>query len=471
MSAIKKKARSENWLEEDKHLLLELVQERVRIIENKNTDTNTNNQKKTCWDSLLDSFNAMCNGKPRTVAQLKTQWSSLKLLAKKEVATERRELIKTGGGPQPPIGKTYYKYISAWLPNEFVVDKNEFDSDTTNIKKILEKETTNEAESVSAEPVETIHHDSSTINTNKIVKKETSRLADVSLETVQDMHNEVTSDVEVTKVKRKLDIDNTCSTNKTKKTRSKKLKDYVKVNNPNVKHGLMDQASTSIDVTNHYSNFLDIPAEAMFSKVSLLDKNEFVNNDFSCSKRILNVEMEIDNITDASHSSSLSETVDKGLADNESTDSIPNISSYGRRIFDVDYLFSQLFSKAKHEPFNCTFSDMYVINERRKGLKSIFTLKCRMCGLKDTLQTEPEDPSILDTLNINTAATLACISTGIGYSEFEEFAASINMPMMSATTYANCEAHLASFIRDAAWKTMEETGQEEAKLAKDLVNS
>lgn len=47
MSAIKKKARSENWLEEDKHLLLELVQERVRIIENKNTDTNTNNQKKT----------------------------------------------------------------------------------------------------------------------------------------------------------------------------------------------------------------------------------------------------------------------------------------------------------------------------------------------------------------------------------------------------------------------------------------
>ncbi|CAG4943820.1 unnamed protein product [Parnassius apollo] len=41
----KKWQRSENWLEEDKHLLMDLVRERVSVIENKNTDTNTNSKK------------------------------------------------------------------------------------------------------------------------------------------------------------------------------------------------------------------------------------------------------------------------------------------------------------------------------------------------------------------------------------------------------------------------------------------
>ncbi|CAG4975290.1 unnamed protein product [Parnassius apollo] len=77
----KKRQRSENWPEEDKHLLMYLVRERVSVIENKNTDTNTNSKKLAAWADLLCSFN---------------------------------------------------NDICSWLPNEFVINTNEFDSDEIN---------------------------------------------------------------------------------------------------------------------------------------------------------------------------------------------------------------------------------------------------------------------------------------------------------------------------------------------------
>lgn len=85
---------------------------------------------------MFFSFNSLCSGKTQTVVQLKTQWCSLKLNEKKKLSVERRELVRTGGGPQVPIATTSNNDISAWLPEEFVVDVNVFDSDTVNINKV-----------------------------------------------------------------------------------------------------------------------------------------------------------------------------------------------------------------------------------------------------------------------------------------------------------------------------------------------
>lgn len=75
----------------------------------------------------------MCKGSKRTLPQLKTQWGATKVLAKKIKSVERREIAKTGGGPPPIVVPSTSDDISVWLPNEFVIDENEFDSDNKNL--------------------------------------------------------------------------------------------------------------------------------------------------------------------------------------------------------------------------------------------------------------------------------------------------------------------------------------------------
>ncbi|KAI8430402.1 hypothetical protein MSG28_000685 [Choristoneura fumiferana] len=137
MNATKK--RSDNWTAEDKMLLQELVRERVGIIENKNTDTNTNRRKVAAWADLLNSFNIMRNGSERTATQLKNQWGTLKSAEKRKVSAEKKDRLKTGGGPPPREDPTDFSAIQAWLPQEFETDTNEFDSDSINQIRIVGK--------------------------------------------------------------------------------------------------------------------------------------------------------------------------------------------------------------------------------------------------------------------------------------------------------------------------------------------
>ncbi|KAL0850109.1 hypothetical protein ABMA28_011992 [Loxostege sticticalis] len=139
-----KRQRSENWLEEDKYLLKELVKERVNAIENKNTDTNTNKRKVAAWADLQTTFNSMCAGMNRSITQLKSQWSLIKISAKKDKTIARQAQIKTGGGPPLSVPDDRADDIASWLPNEFVVDVNRFDSDSnkSELINIQEEEST-----------------------------------------------------------------------------------------------------------------------------------------------------------------------------------------------------------------------------------------------------------------------------------------------------------------------------------------
>ncbi|XP_037931526.1 uncharacterized protein LOC119666315 [Teleopsis dalmanni] len=134
-----KKIRGDNWTAEDKTLLKELVRENMNCIENKNTDTNTNKAKQNAWINLHECFNEMGSVK-RSVVQLKAQWSIIKMNAKKEKTKERREILQTGGGPHRPAEALGSDDISVWLPNEFVVDHNIFDSDKNKFEEIASTE-------------------------------------------------------------------------------------------------------------------------------------------------------------------------------------------------------------------------------------------------------------------------------------------------------------------------------------------
>ncbi|KAF2888805.1 hypothetical protein ILUMI_17368, partial [Ignelater luminosus] len=124
---------------------------------------------------------------------------------------------------------------------------------------------------------------------------------------------------------------------------------------------------------------------------------------------------------------------------NESmTSTSDNLEVCGRRIVNVEHLFKQIFnSSVGHEPFNCNITNMYLTKERRVGLICIFYLKCKVCGLKQTLETDVLGRSTKD-MDINLATTLAAVSTGIGYSQCEEMMAVLNVPFMAHKTYQRC---------------------------------
>ncbi|KAJ0174010.1 hypothetical protein K1T71_010156 [Dendrolimus kikuchii] len=124
---VKKRQRSENWLDEDKTILKTLVKEWVHEIENKNTDTTSNSKKVAAWNDLQESFNCMCKGAPRTVAQLKAQWCLIKLQAKKTKGLDGKQILKIEGSPPPKANTDAVNNEDIRLLNEFTVNFTESD--------------------------------------------------------------------------------------------------------------------------------------------------------------------------------------------------------------------------------------------------------------------------------------------------------------------------------------------------------
>ncbi|CAG5002038.1 unnamed protein product [Parnassius apollo] len=118
------------------HLLMDLVRERVLVIESKNTDTNTNSNKLAAWADLLCSFNSMCKGGTRTLPQIKSQWSIIKITKTKIKSVELKNLRQTGGGPPPTTNPEYADDICSWLSNEFVNKINQIGEPSQNEIKV-----------------------------------------------------------------------------------------------------------------------------------------------------------------------------------------------------------------------------------------------------------------------------------------------------------------------------------------------
>lgn len=133
----------------------------------------------------------------------------------------------------------------------------------------------------------------------------------------------------------------------------------------------------------------------------------------------------------------------------------------GRRIIDVRYVFETIQS-IKHLRFDCTFRDLKFSKETRSGFFSSFYFVCKMCGAQEIVKSENPDSQIVD---VNMAMVSSIVNIGQGYSQLEEFSATMNMPNMSYKCYQDFHNNIFKHLNDLAWKEMLIAGQEEAKLA------
>ncbi|CAG4981367.1 unnamed protein product [Colias eurytheme] len=69
---INKKSRGENWIQGEKDLFLEIIRKYI-IIENKQTDTNTNKKKNAEWIKIQIKIREL-TGRSQDIAQLKGFW-------------------------------------------------------------------------------------------------------------------------------------------------------------------------------------------------------------------------------------------------------------------------------------------------------------------------------------------------------------------------------------------------------------
>ncbi|CAH2100195.1 unnamed protein product [Euphydryas editha] len=80
---------------------------------------------------------------------------------------------------------------------------------------------------------------------------------------------------------------------------------------------------------------------------------------------------------------------------------------------------------------------MSLIGEKRIGLVSKFKFRCNMC--KDDFIVTSEDLSSTHNVNANVGAVTGITSAGIGFSQFEEITACMDVPIFTKTTYAQVQ--------------------------------
>jgi len=134
----------------------------------------------------------------------------------------------------------------------------------------------------------------------------------------------------------------------------------------------------------------------------------------------------------------------------------------GRRLVNIRYIFESIQS-IKHQGFDCTFRDLEFTKEKRKGFFSTFCFTCKLCGSKETINSE--DPSDNVNINANMAVVSAVVNTGQGYGQLEEFAATLNMPVISNRMYQEMHSKVFHYTHKIALEGMLLAGKEEGRLA------
>lgn len=107
---------------------------------------------------------------------------------------------------------------------------------------------------------------------------------------------------------------------------------------------------------------------------------------------------------------------------------------------------------------------MEFLNELRKGYLSTFQFKCKVCGIKENINSEDEICNSKN-VNINMAIVSTTVNTEQGYSQLEEFAETLNMPNMSNRTYQDFHNTMYMHMNNISLNEMQLAGLEEKRLA------
>ncbi|KAK8400995.1 hypothetical protein O3P69_002642 [Scylla paramamosain] len=123
--------RMQHMGEEERILLLDLINERRAVLLSKATDAHIILVKARVWEEITNSLAASDLGPQRTVKQIKKIWENMRSRAKKFVSDQKKKLCRTGGGPPSPVIKPdpVLEKILALIADELEPDPNHNDSD------------------------------------------------------------------------------------------------------------------------------------------------------------------------------------------------------------------------------------------------------------------------------------------------------------------------------------------------------
>ncbi|KAH7985460.1 hypothetical protein HPB49_026405 [Dermacentor silvarum] len=121
-----------NFTDEERTILMDLMDRHRDVLECKKTDAVSIHAKKKTWEKLADEFNSNHNVRPRTSKQLKKCWDNLKEKWRRAKAEDTRELFKTGGGtPAESQMSDELRRVGAVASHMATRLANPFDSDRT----------------------------------------------------------------------------------------------------------------------------------------------------------------------------------------------------------------------------------------------------------------------------------------------------------------------------------------------------
>lgn len=87
---VDKRQRGRNYVEEEKEILLDLVEIYKDIIENKRTDSVTIEKKRRIWAEITVKFNEKATTGLRTDEQLKSLYDNLKRKVRKDLLKDKK---------------------------------------------------------------------------------------------------------------------------------------------------------------------------------------------------------------------------------------------------------------------------------------------------------------------------------------------------------------------------------------------
>ncbi|XP_064553851.1 myb/SANT-like DNA-binding domain-containing protein 4 [Drosophila montana] len=121
MSSEEKKKRGKNFTAEEEQVLMELLEERKNILENKKSDAATWKQKEQAWEEMADTFYTR-TGIRREWKALRDKFINMKRRSKVELGEDKTHSFRMGTG----------KFI-ALMGDSTAGLSNQFDSDASNV--------------------------------------------------------------------------------------------------------------------------------------------------------------------------------------------------------------------------------------------------------------------------------------------------------------------------------------------------
>ncbi|XP_063229241.1 uncharacterized protein LOC134536049 [Bacillus rossius redtenbacheri] len=132
----------------------------------------------------------------------------------------------------------------------------------------------------------------------------------------------------------------------------------------------------------------------------------------------------------------------------------------GNRIFTPGFVIPVILQIQSSHTRKCTAGTIRFKKEILSGLHCKWVLECDMCHREYEIQNVRSGSSV-----INTSGAWAALSSGVGFSQFENTLSVLNVPSMSQNTFLKEECLIEKILEADLYSSMKEAGKEEREQA------